>query len=120
MDYALAMQYILTQLAAVAALVERAVQLIKPLYQDHEYQSRIDIGLNVGLNVGICYLWNVDMFGLMGLYVGSFLGPILTGVIASLWSKVVHEVLMIIEQFRKGQPKTTTIELTAVADDCEG
>jgi hypothetical protein len=116
-DFAVALQFVLTQLGGVAALVTQVVQLVKPIYQGHQYQKYFDLGIAVGLNVGICLFWYVDLFGVLGFYMWSFVGPLLTGLVASLGSNILHEVVAILVALRKGMPKP---ELTAVADDCEG
>jgi hypothetical protein len=107
MDFAMTLDYFYVQIAAIATVVVKVIQLLKPLYQERykDYQKHIDAGLSVTINVVLCWYWQVDLFGLLGFYTGSVVGPIATGLIASLGSTVIHAVVDILERSRKQLPK---------------
>ncbi len=101
------MDQLFGQLALVATLVERIVQLVKPLYQQRlaQYQKYIDTGLVIVGNVGLCYLWNVDLFAAVGFQFSPVAGSLLTGALAWLGSEVIHTVVEILATIRKNMPK---------------
>lgn len=100
---------VLQQLAAIAALVERGVQFAKTVFQYNawaaKYQRYIDIGLTVAFNVGLCLSWHVDLFFVAGIvFPAVWVGPTLTGVIASLGSQLLHEFVELLKGWRVGIP----------------
>ena len=98
------MDIVLEQIAVVFSFVERAVQFVKPLYQGRfpEHQKHIDAGLAAALNIALCSLWNVDLFAAAGFGWAPFWGEVLTGVVASLGSTVLHELVEILKLLRRG------------------
>lgn len=101
------MEQIFSQLALVASLVERAVQFVKPLYQERfaQYQKTIDLVLVIGFNLGLCYAWQVDLFSAAGFSFPTPVGSLLTGVFSWLGSEVIHTLVEILVAFRKGLPQ---------------
>lgn len=100
---------VLAQLAAIAALVERGVQFAKTVFQYNTwaqaYQRYIDIGLTIAINVGLCFSWHVDLFSVAGInFPYIWVGPALTGVIASLGSTLLHEFVELLKGWRAGVP----------------
>jgi len=101
------MEQLFEQLALVATLVERIVQLVKPLYQQRfaEYQKYIDLGLVIVGNVGLCFLWRVDLFAAVGFQFSPIVGSLLTGALAWLGSEIIHTIVEILATIRKNMPK---------------
>lgn len=100
---------VLQQLAAIATLVERGVQFAKTVFQYNtwaqKYQKSIDVGLTVLFNVGLCLSWKVDLFAVAGIVFGAaaWAGPVLTGVVASLGSTLLHEFVELLKGWRVGE-----------------
>lgn len=100
---------VVQQLAVIAVLVERGVQFAKTVFRYNTwaeaYQKYIDVGLTVALNVGLCFSWHVDLLSAAGINIPSvWAGPVLTGVIASLGSTIVHEFVELLKAWRAGIP----------------
>lgn len=101
---------ILGQLAVIATLVERGVQLVKTVARYNEwaaaYQHYVDISLTAAFNVGLCLSWQVDLFAAADITFGSvaWAGAALTGVIASLGSNLLHEFVELLKGWRAGVP----------------
>jgi hypothetical protein len=123
MDFDATLVYFFQQIAAAGALVTALVQMLKPVYQERwkEQQRYIDFYLSAFLNVFVIVSWQVDLFGLLGFPLGTFWGSLLTGVIASFGSTVLHETVSILIAYRKGlqQKNALVAKLSAVADDCD-
>lgn len=100
---------VLAQLAAIATLVERGVQFVKTVIKYNvlaeKYQQFIDIGLTAAFNMGLCFSWHVDLFSVAGInFPHAWVGPALTGVIASLGSNLLHEFVELLKGWRAGIP----------------
>ncbi|PKN92168.1 MAG: hypothetical protein CVU44_16180 [Chloroflexi bacterium HGW-Chloroflexi-6] len=86
-----------THLALVAFLVEAIIQTIKPIY-DKETGWKLDKVVSIIVGIVVCVATNVDLFAELGFVVAvPFLGSILTGIIASRGSNVVHDVFKFVQ-----------------------
>ncbi len=87
-----------TQLALVAFLVEAIIQTIKPVYDPEKGWNR-DALLALAGGIVLCVLTGVDLFKQLGLPIPiPYVGPMLTGIIASRGSNVVHDIFKFVEQ----------------------
>src|SRR5581483_9932472 len=108
---------VLKQLGVIAILVQRAVAFIKKVtgYTDREptkkYQGYIDLGLSVVLSSLICVGWEVNIFAAVGLYFPNYWGAVtsfqigsaVTGVLASLGSNVLNDLLALYKAYKDRQ-----------------
>lgn len=86
-----------THLALVAFLVEAIIQTIKPIY-DKETGWKLDKVVSIIVGIVVCLATSVDLFAELGFVVAvPFLGSILTGIIASRGSNVVHDVFKFVQ-----------------------
>ena len=82
----------LTQLVLVAFFVESLIQTIKPIY-DKEKGWNFDAILALIVGIIVCLLTDTDIFKLVGLAINiPLVGTILTGIMASRGSNVVHDI----------------------------
>lgn len=100
-------EQVLGQIVVVSVFVERLVNFVKLSQYNkwaEEYQKYIDYGLVLVFNVGLCYLWQVDIFSVAGLVVEQalWLGAVLTGVLAGLGSEVIHKVIDLLKLWKQG------------------
>ncbi|RME87651.1 MAG: hypothetical protein D6770_08900 [Anaerolineae bacterium] len=87
-----------TRLALVAFFVEAIVQTIKPLYDPEKGWNR-NVLLALAGGIIVCVLTGVDLFAQLGLAIPiPYVGSVLTGIIASRGSNVVHDVFKFVEQ----------------------
>lgn len=92
----------LSQLAVLAFLVEALLQTIKPLYDKTKGWNRSAL-LSIGIGVLVCLLTGADLFKQVGLPIMlPFVGPVLTGIIASRGSNFLHDVF----KFMQGKAET--------------
>ncbi|MBN1305748.1 MAG: hypothetical protein JXA13_15025 [Anaerolineales bacterium] len=82
----------LTNLVLVAFFVEALIQTVKPIY-DKEKGWNFDVVLALIVGIFVCLLTGTDIFKLVGLEVTiPLVGTILTGIMASRGSNVVHDI----------------------------
>lgn len=87
----------------LAIIVEYIVNLIKPLIPDTDYPIPLVISLVVG--VALAMLVQVDILTALGFDpIGSWVGCIVTGLVAGGGSSGVHELLAKLRASRKDQP----------------
>jgi len=102
---------ILAQVTQIALLVERSIEFVKFAtgYKARlpQFQKYLDIGLSIALSVAACYAFEVNLITASGLYFkyAAEVGPAVTGILAGLGSNVFHEVLALLELWRKGAVK---------------
>jgi len=91
------------QLLLAAFLVESLIQTLKPIY-DKEKGWNKDAIIALVVSILICVLIKIDLFATVGLpieigntTVGTYIGAVLTGVIASRGSNLAHDILKFIE-----------------------
>ena len=105
----------LTQLALVAAFVQKFVAIVKPLYQQTPYQKYFDMTLAVVVSAFLCISWQIDIFAVADLvFFLPWLGAAFTGVIAALGASVLNDVLVLLEMW-KNQKKAEAVLTTVVA-----
>ena len=94
---------VLGQLSIVAAFVKKVIDLVKPAYQETEYQKYIDQGLSVALSAALCLAWGVDALAVAGIQFANYpwIAPVITGVVAGLGANFLNEVLSLLEMWRK-------------------
>lgn len=115
---------VLAQLVTVAAFVRQLITLVKPAYQDTEYQRYIDMGLSVAVSAALCVAWQIDAFAVAGIAVAfaPWLGSALTGLLAGLGANVLNDVIVLLEMW-KNQKKVdvavTVAELAFVEEAAE-
>ncbi len=92
----------LNQLAVTAFLVETLLQTIKPLY-DKEKGWHADQVYAIILGIIVCLGTGVDIFALVGIPMKiPYLGMVLTGVLASRGSNVMHDIIKYLQGLGAG------------------
>ena len=86
-----------------AILIEAVVNVIKNVKEKEtswKYWASLGVGLLVG--VLVAYNWSIDLFSAVGMTEPKFssAGAILTGVILSRGSNVIHDILGLINRDR--------------------
>lgn len=105
----------LAQLALVAAFVQKLIALLKPLYQQTQYQRYFDLVLSVVVSAVLCITWQIDVFALAGIELAyPWLTAAATGVVAALGANVLNDVLVLLEML-KNQKKAEAVYATAAA-----
>lgn len=105
----------LAQLALVAAFVQKFVALVKPLYQETQYQKYFDMALALVVSAMLCVSWDIDIFAVADLFFFlPWLGAAFTGVIAALGASVLNDVLVLLQMWKE-QKKAESMLTTAVA-----
>lgn len=91
------------QLLLAAFLVESLIQTIKPIYDKEKGWNR-DAIIALLVSILICVLIKIDLFATVGLpieigntSIGTYIGAVLTGVIASRGSNLAHDLLKFVE-----------------------
>lgn len=90
-------EQILAQLSVVAIFAKRFVDLLKPVYQSSEKQALIDQLLATAVTIALCVGWNLDLLTVAGLHLPVLVGELFTGVVASLGSSVLNDVLYLLK-----------------------
>ena len=85
------------QLALVSFLVESIIQTIKPVYSKDKGFNR-DAVFALVVSIFVCALASVDLFQKAGLPLSlPYAGSVLTGIIASRGSSLVHDVMKFVQ-----------------------
>lgn len=104
-------ELILSQFALMAGFAERVVQMAKGVFKYAEklpeYQHYIDLGLSGGVNILLAFSWKFDVFGIFGFSIpnAEWAGFVMTGVLATAGSSIIHEVLELLKMFKENQKK---------------
>lgn len=88
---------VLSQLALVATIVKKVVDLVKPLYQNLPYQASIDEVLALLLSVGLAIAWQINLLQAAGLVLNPYVGEVATGIVSALGASVLNEVIALLK-----------------------
>ncbi len=91
------------QITLVAFLVEAIIQAIKPIY-DKSKGFNLDAVISLGIGILVCVLTGFDLFSRLGFNMPQYVGPVLTGVIASRGSNLAHDALKFVESRSRPAP----------------
>lgn len=103
-------ELVLQQIAVIAVFVERLVNFVKLIKYSEwavAYEKYIDVGLSLIANMGLCFVWKVDLFAVAGLGIPAapWAGSLLTGLFAGVGSGVFHELVELLKLWRAGVPR---------------
>lgn len=115
---------VLTQLVTVAAFVRQLIALLKPAYQDSQYQHYIDRALSVVVSGLLCVAWGVDAFAAAGIVIAAlpWVGGALTGVLAGLGANILNDVLVLLEMWKnqkRVEVATAAVDLQVATEVAE-